>query len=132
MDFSVEDLEKSFVAANSNPQFVGELIATFTRKLMSASVQMSPAGSITEATAAFIEIFHYLNGFDGPKLRDAMNAAEECLRVDHRRDPEVEAAQAGVQFLLAKSSSDGYSAARASKASSTFREAMHHALNGQD
>lgn len=127
MDFNTQDLGARLIAGNSNPEFVGELIADFTRKLMSASVQVSPGGTITHATVDFMQILQHLGAFDSVKLRAAVSVAENSLRVDLPDSPEVEAAQAGVQFLLAKSASDGFSSARASKAYSAFRSAMQRA-----
>jgi hypothetical protein len=120
------NLEEALIAANSNPEFVGELMADFTRKLMGQSISMSPSAS--QSTAAFAEILRYMRGFTGPDLYAAVSVAQDSLRVDHQDDRYVSAAQAGTRYLLAKSSNDGFAAARASKAGSIFRDEMRLAL----
>lgn len=125
-----EELDRAFVAGNSNPNFVGQLIADFTRKMMQASISAQPYGPTSMASVAFAEILRYLQGFDGEMLREAIAVAEKSLSVDSWGQPDVEAAQSGTSYLIAKSSSDGFSAARASKALSTFRDQMRYALDG--
>jgi hypothetical protein len=131
LDFSPEELENAFVAANSNPDFVGGLLADLTRKLMRASLSSAPAGAVTEAAVSFTELLRYLGGFDGEKVRQAMSIAASCLRVEHRRQPDIAAARSGARFLIEKSATDAFSEARACEALSSFRTDMRHAMTGE-
>jgi hypothetical protein len=130
MDFTPDQLGQALEAANSTPEFVGETLADFTRKLMGASVSSSPHCQTSEATTLLLTALRHMKDFDGSTLRKAMQIAEESLRVEEANDPLVQVAQTGTRYLIARSSTDAFSSARSSKARSALRESVHWAVKG--
>ena len=122
-----KDLEAALLAGNSNPDFVGELIADFVRKLFGASISTDSFGAVTLATVTFQQVVAHTREFSPTDLRSAMAVAEESLRLDFG-DPLIEAAQSGANVLIAKSAKDSFSPARTSKAKDRFRHDMRRAL----
>ena len=126
----IQALGDAFVVGNANPAFIGAQLAQFVRRLIGASLAQSSYGPTTHATTELQNLLTFIGQLSSPtELREAVATAVSDLTVDgDRNEPWLRLAEEGTRYLLEKTTSDGFNAARVSKAKSNLIQSSRYAL----
>lgn len=128
-DIDQGESKRKFLRANANSEFIGSRFADLTRDLMRSFASRDGTSGLHDAAQRFAFILDLLGHADAPIVaRDVIAAVLDDLRssdgIKNETDRIIDAARAGLKFLVESSCHDTAANGRASRQRARFGEAV--------
>ena len=126
-DKEEESFMERWYSANANKEYIGVALADLVRRLMRASINGSGA-NLYEASNQLATLLNLIRHAGDATTYEIVSEAVEQLRVpvdySSSESPTLLLAQDATLYLLERSSTDGFAAARLSKRQDKLRRAI--------